>query len=62
MVKYISPGSFVIGDEYHYLLICNKFSDKRRRFLKPYYYVHPNILKFSEYNKFANSKKVVHVC
>ena len=51
-----------IGDEYHYLLICNKFSVERRRFLKPYYYVHPNILKFSDLMNTTNLQILKKLC
>ena len=37
-----------IGDEFHYLLICPYFADDRKLFLKPYFYLRPNILKFKD--------------
>ena len=37
-----------IGDEYHYLLVCNVFTETRKQLLKPYYYVRPNTLKYKE--------------
>ena len=51
-----------IGDEYHYLLICNKISDERRRFLKPYYYVHTNILKVSDLMNTTNLQILKKLC
>ena len=37
-----------LGDEFHYLLKCELFSDDRRKYIKPYYYKNPNILKYNE--------------
>ena len=37
-----------IGDEYHYLLVCTTFSEKRKECLKKYYYTRPNVLKFEQ--------------
>ena len=34
-----------LGDEFHYLFICPKFSKERERFLKPYFYRHPSMFK-----------------
>ncbi|MEW8542876.1 MAG: reverse transcriptase family protein [Candidatus Thiodiazotropha sp.] len=35
-----------VGDEYHYLLICDYFRVARSNFLNRYYYRNPNTLKF----------------
>ena len=51
-----------IGDEYHYLLTCNKFSNERHRFLKPYFYVHPNVLKYNELMNSANVQTLKNLC
>ena len=37
-----------IGDEYHYILSCSHFRDSRVKFIKRYYYCHPNTLKFKQ--------------
>lgn len=37
-----------IGDEYHYVLKCSYFKDERLKYIKPYYRLHPNTLKFSQ--------------
>ena len=37
-----------IADEYHYLLCCSYFASQRIRFIRPYSYRRPNILKFKE--------------
>ena len=36
-----------IGDELHYLFICEKFTAERTRYIKEYYY-HPNIFKMTQ--------------
>ena len=35
-----------LGDEFHYLLECDKFKNERRKFLKPDQFNKPNMLKF----------------
>lgn len=37
-----------IGDEFHYLLVCNHFKTERSKYLKTYFYTRPNILKFEQ--------------
>ena len=37
-----------IGDEYHYLFTCDSFTSDRKLYLKPYFYVKPNIRKYRE--------------
>ena len=37
-----------IGDKFHYLFVCNHFKSERKNFLMPYFYKHPNIIKFKE--------------
>ena len=37
-----------IGDEYHYLFTCDYFTSDRKLYLKPYFYVKPNIRKYRE--------------
>ena len=37
-----------LGDEYHYLLICPFFSDKRKQFIDKYYFTRPNMPKFKD--------------
>ena len=36
------------SNEYHYLFICPYFADDRKLFLKPYFYLRTNILKFKD--------------
>ena len=37
-----------IGDDYHYLFSCDFFKSDRKLYLKPYFYVKPNIRKYRE--------------
>ena len=38
-----------IGNKYHYLFICDFFRSDRKLYLKPYFYVKPNIRKYREF-------------
>ena len=40
--------TYGIGDEYHYLFTCDFFKSDRKLYLKPYFYVKPNIRKYRE--------------
>ena len=51
-----------IGDEYHYLLTCRKFSEERKRQLKPYFYVRPNTLKYHEIMNTKNPQQLKNLC
>ena len=37
-----------IEDEYHFVLICAAYNDIRKRYIKPYYYKKPSVIKFNE--------------
>ena len=37
-----------IGEEFHYLFVCNHFKLERKHFLRLYFYKSPNIIKFKE--------------
>jgi hypothetical protein len=37
-----------IGDEFHYLLICQDYANERSKYIPRYYYTRPNMLKFKE--------------
>ena len=45
-----------LGDEFHYLMSCKHFESERKKYVKRYYYVHPNIIKFDQ---LMNMKKTV---
>ena len=37
-----------IEDEYHFVLICTKFNELRKRYIKRYYWLRPSVAKFCE--------------
>ena len=45
-----------LGDEYHYLLECDYYKRLREKYIKRYYYLHPNVLKFKELMNNLNLK------
>ena len=42
------PDLIHVCDEYHYLFTCDFFKSNRNLYLKPYFYVKPNIRKYRE--------------
>ena len=36
----------VFEDEYHFVIISQRYNDLRRKCIKPYYYIRPNMFKF----------------
>lgn len=51
-----------IGDEYHYLLVCDHFKLERQTFMKPYYYTRPNTLKLEQLMNTKNIKVLRKLC
>ena len=51
-----------IGDEYHYLLTCRKFTEERKRYIKPYFFVHPNTIKYHEIMNTKNPQQLKNLC
>ena len=51
-----------VGDEFHYLFICNCFRECRKLFLKPYYYVRPNTQKFETLFKLVKGPQYRNLC
>ena len=45
-----------LGDEFHYLMTCKHFEVERKQYLKRYYFVRPNIIKFGQ---LMNTRKTV---
>ena len=41
----ICPYCKELGDEFHYILICQKFANYRKKYIKDVYYLRPNIIK-----------------
>ena len=46
-----------IEDEYHVALLCNFLKNIREKYIKPYYYNRPNMIKFRELMNTPNSKE-----
>ena len=46
-----------IQDEYHVALICEYFKNIREKYIKPYYYTRPSMIKFIELMNTPNSKE-----
>lgn len=51
-----------IGDEFHYVLECKNFIDDRKKFVKAYYYRHPNILKYNQLFNSENKIELIKLC
>ena len=51
-----------IGDEFHFLLVCKQFHESRTKFIKSYYYRHPNILKFEQLMNATNLNELKKLC
>ena len=51
-----------IGDEFRTILVCNIFKTERMKYIKPYYYRHPNTIKFSELMNTKNKKLLINLC
>ena len=48
-----------IGDEFHYLFICEKFTVERTRYIKEYYHKHPNIFKMTQLFESTDFKEML---
>ena len=51
-----------IGDEFHYILTCARFSEHRQKYIKPYYYRNPNTLKLNSLMNHSNKTVVKNLC
>ena len=51
-----------IGDEYHMLLTCPRFENERRKYIKRYYYSHPNTIKFEQLMNCTNKITLMNLC
>ena len=47
-----------IGDNFHYLLICPAFENHRKRFISPYFYIRPNVIKYKELLNITSEPKL----
>ena len=50
-----------IGDEFHYLFKCNYFYEDRKKYIKKYYYRHPNMYKLSKIFNNVNDKELLNL-
>ena len=51
-----------IGDEMHYLLICPHFHVERKRYVKEYFYLRPNILKYQQLMSVSSQNELINLC
>ena len=47
-----------IGDNFHYLLICPAFENHRKRFISPYFFIRPNVIKYKELLNITSEPKL----
>jgi hypothetical protein len=50
-----------VGDEFHYIFNCKFLCEERKKFIKPYYYRNPNILKFSQLLNIENKQELIRL-
>ena len=50
-----------LGDEFHYLFICNIFKDERKLLLNEYYYKRPNTMKMNELFNICHLKTQINL-
>ena len=50
-----------IGDEFHYLFKCSYFNEHRCKFVKRYYYIHPNMHKMTQLFNDTNDKELINL-
>ena len=46
--RYCQKCNSDIGDEFHYLLVCPFYNTLRKKYLSPYYFARPNVIKYKE--------------
>ena len=51
-----------IEDEYHFICVCRKFNDFRKKFIKKYYYTRPSMFKFIQLMQSSNIKILHNLC
>ena len=51
-----------LGDEFHYLLECEHFSENRRQFIKPYFFRYPNTFKMDILLNSNSKTKLLKLC
>ena len=51
-----------VGDEFHTIMVCQKFKAERVKFLKPFYCRNPNILKCANLMNATSKNQLVQLC
>lgn len=51
-----------LGDEYHYIFLCNSFSNERKLYIQEYFYSRPNTLKMSQLFNSQNLNTLIKLC
>ena len=51
-----------LKDEHHFTLVCSKYNDIRKFYLKRYYYTHPSVFKFIQLMQSNNIKELKKLC
>lgn len=51
-----------IGDEFHYIMACKHFFNLRKQYIKPYFYRHPNVLKYEALMNTRNTNQLKNLC
>ena len=54
--------NYGIGDEYHYILSCKSINDKRKQYVKPYFYIRLNVIKFHFLMNHSNRLTLNKLC
>ena len=50
-----------LGDEFHYLFECNLFEEDRKKYLKSYFYRHPNVFKLEKLINTDNKRELFNL-
>lgn len=50
-----------LGDEYHTIVECESLLNLRKQYVKPYYYLRANVIKFSELMSSQNTKELYNL-
>ena len=55
-------NSVDVADELHYILICPKFENERKTYIKKYFYTRPNLMKFKTLMRSTSTIKLRKLC
>jgi len=51
-----------IEDEFHFICVCRCYSQIRKLFIKPLYYVNPSVFKFHKLLTSYNKTEIMNIC